>query len=328
MTRVAVVGASGFVGRAAATALAGGGHEVVEVSAPRLRCRTSDPAAIAALASEQGDACRNLSERFAGCYSVVNAAGDPDASSNDQAALLGANALLPAVVAEAALHSGVVRLVHVSSAVVQADRPVLDDTAPAAGFSAYSTSKVAGEQVLYRYRSEYQLWVTAYRPPSVHSTDRRVSRLISRIARSPLASVAGLGDQASPQALIANVGSAIAFLAVCTAEPPAVVHHPSEGLTARDVMVLFGAGRTPKRLPPTIATALVGVAKFGGRLLPALSANARRVEILWLGQQQAASWLTAAGWTPPVGRDGWAALGQELSVARQVRRSSALARPI
>jgi hypothetical protein len=41
-------------------------------------------------------------------------------------------------------------------------------------------------------------------------------------------------------------------------------------------------------------------------------ANARRLEMLWLGQKQAHSWLTQNGWSPVVGAARWRALGAEL----------------
>lgn len=310
MSRVAVVGASGFVGTAVVDALTAAGHDVVAVWAPRVAAQAADPASLRAQAARIVATTPDLVEAVRGCAAVVNAAGDPDASSLDRAALLGANALVPAVVLEACQRAGVPRLVHVSSAVVQGDTAVLDEAPAGSGFSPYSDSKVAGEVVLES--ADDRPLVVVYRPPSVHGPDRRVSRMTARIARSRLASVAGRGDRPSPQALIGNVGSAVAFLATCEQRPPPRVAHPSEGLTTADVMRLLGAGHEPWHLPVPAVRGLLALARAAGRWLPSVRTNARRVEVLWLGQAQAASWLSNAGWVAPIGREGWLELGRAL----------------
>lgn len=318
MTRAAVLGAGGFVGTATTQALKAGGHEVVVVPAPRVATLDTDASALRAQAAQLVDRTPDLVESLRGCHVVINAAGDPDASSVDRATLFGANALVPAVVLEAARRAGVARMVHVSSAVVQADLATLDDAIAGAGFSPYSESKVAGEAVLQS--SDLPPAVVLYRPPSVHGSERRVSRMTARIARSAGASVAGRGDRPSPQALIDNVGSAIAFLATCDQLPPRRVAHPSEGLTTGDVMRLLGDGQEPLHLPAAVARGVVTLMRSLGRLLPVFGTNARRVEILWFGQGQAPSWLESAGWAAPVGRDGWTALGRDLSMLRKSNR--------
>ena len=304
--RVALAGASGFVGSAVAAVLSDG-HDVVPVSVPRLRsgARTADD--VRRAAGAEADARADLVRQLVGVDVLVNAAGDPDASSADEGALFGANAVLPALLVAAATEAGVARVVHVSSAVVQNDRPTLDSSEEMVGFSPYSASKVVAEEVL---RSAAGV-VVRYRPPSVHASGRRVTSMISRIAGSPAATVARPGDQPTPQALLPNVASAIAFLATTDARPPAVVHHPSEGVTVTSLMSDLSGGRRPVRLPRAVAHAVVRAAKLVGRFHRPTAANARRVELLWLGQAQAPSWLTEAGWRPPVGREGWRALGQE-----------------
>jgi hypothetical protein len=44
-----------------------------------------------------------------------------------------------------------------------------------------------------------------------------------------------------------------------------------------------------------------------------LAANARRLEMLWLGQDQADSWLTQAGWRPVAGHERWLEIGRMLA---------------
>lgn len=304
--KIAIVGASGFVGSALKGVLSEQGHEVSEVRAPRVA-----HADAAGGLDAQGAAVDELVFEFEGLNAVVNCSGNPDASEQNGEELIAANAISPAVVARAAARAGVGRLVHVSSAVVQGRRPQLDETDSTEEFSAYAYSKAEGER-LVRQESPTS---TIYRPPSVHAESRRVTAMTAKIAGSPLATVAAPGSQHSPQALIGNVASAIAFLATTDKEPPAIVIHPWEGLTSLDVMELLG-GKRPVVVPRALARGVCNGLELAGRKVPAVAANARRVEMLWFGQDQADSWLTSAGWTPPYGRDAWRALGETIRSRR------------
>jgi putative NADH-flavin reductase len=308
---VALVGASGFVGSAVKHHLEQVGHFVRPIKSPRLMTGVREVTRLIEQAQTSVHA-EEIAVQLRGVDAVVNAAGNPDASSPDADALFGANALLPRIVAEASSAASVPRMIHVSSAVVQNDRPVLDESEELFPFSPYSASKVAGEEVL-RMSPVDGSSVTRYRPPSVHALSRRVTRRVAKIASSPLASVAAPGTQPSPQALLTNVAAAIGYLATCEPLPPPVVVHPWEGLTAEDVMLVLGGGRKPKRLPQALARALVTSARLAGRAIPPAASNARRVELLWLGQRQAASWLTSQGWAPPEGIEAWRELGKTVS---------------
>lgn len=308
LDRIALVGASGFVGTAVADALRDQTRaEVVAIKAPRLTTKARTAEELLAEASIS-PAVREVAALLRGVDVLINAAGDPDASSLDEDALFGANALLPAVLLNAARMAEVHRFVHVSSAVVQNDKDVLDSSEDLRPFSPYSASKCSGEEVL---RGVSDLSVVRYRPPSVHAPSRRVTRMIRSIASSPLASVARPGDQPTPQALLPNVAAAVAHLATGDVEPPAVVHHPSEGLTVSTLMEDLSGGRRPIRIPRWLARAGVRSGKALGRLHMPTAANARRVELLWIGQRQDESWLTVEGWVPPVGREGWRSLAQK-----------------
>lgn len=313
--RVAVVGASGFVGGAVAAALEERGCDVARVKAPRLGpvdpVLAETPTDDANLRARLLTGVPELAEALSGAEIVVNCAGEPDASARDAGALSAANAVLPGVVGAAAREAGARRYVHVSSAVVQGRLPVLDSSERVDPFTAYSRSKVAGERWA---RAAGPRNTVLYRPPSVHARSRRVTRLTARIARSPLACVAAPADSPTPQALIENVGSAVAFLATCDEEPPPVVHHPWEGLTTAGLLMAL-SGKTPRTLPRGPARALVNAMEAAGRGAAPLAANARRVEMIWFGQAQARSWLQDAGWVPPAGPEAWEALGRELAGA-------------
>lgn len=305
---VAVFGATGFVGRAVVSALRG--LEVRPIGAPRLRSDARSLTAALSASSVDTHLLEQLTSELQGVDVVINAAGDPDASSLDGDRLYGANAVVPGVLLRAARAAGVERFVHVSSAVVQNDKAVLDSSECMRPFSAYSGSKVLGEEVV-RELADGGIEVVRYRPPSVHAPGRRVTQRIARIARTPLGSVASPGDQPSPQALLPNVADAVAFLAVSPLTPPTVVHHPSEDVTVTSLMEDLGGGRRPTRIPRPLARLVVLAARLLGRLHHPTAANARRVEILWLGQAQDRSWLQEAGWQPVVSRDGWRELVKE-----------------
>jgi hypothetical protein len=105
------------------------------------------------------------------------------------------------------------------------------------------------------------------------------------------------------------VAAAVSFLALIDEDVPPVVHHPWEGTTVGGLLLDLGDGRAPRELPVALARAVVESAKRAGRLHPPTAANARRLELLWFGQEQDSSWLTAAGWRPPVGLEEWRRIG-------------------
>ncbi|WP_396230278.1 NAD-dependent epimerase/dehydratase family protein [Dietzia sp. CH92] len=284
-----MVGASGFVGSAVCKAVSERGHSVQQVRAPRLKHR-SDTIPITELAAIQA--------AVAGSFALVNCAGVPDASGGDLSQLIPANATLPRLLAEVASTAGV-RFIHVSSAAVQGRVPILDARTDTSPFSPYSHSKADGERAALSYPE-----TIVYRPPGVHGADREVTKRLIKFAKSRLASVAKPGSANTAQALLDNVADAIAFLATTDASPPSIVSHPSEGLTVQSLLEDLG-GKSPLRLPRWFARTIVGCAFHLACVRPGFAGIARRLEILWFGQEQAPSWLTAAGWTPPIARMGW-----------------------
>ena len=304
--RVVVFGATGFVGTEVICALRGRGVAVLALTTPRLPPVRAERAED--LLHDFSDDIANLAGRLYHTDCVINSAGIAEAESTDEELLIAANGLVPGYLAMAAFMAGVPRFVQVSSAAVQGRKEVLDSSFNVAPFSPYSRSKTLGALLARKAHPG----TVEYRPPGVHGADRRVSQMTARIARSRLSSVARPSSSPSPQALLKNVGDAIAFLSTSRVPPPAIVAHPSEGLTTASVLTLLG-GRRPLEIPRTLARSVVAIGMTVGRIVPSVRVNTRRVEMLWFGQSQAASWLTESGWKPPAGHDEWKELGHLLS---------------
>lgn len=306
MTVVSVVGGTGFIGSSCVEEFGRSGNHVLKIRAPRLSCDLVGASSSAIPKSLP--IVTQLARQFEGSDVVVNAAGSPLATAGALTSnLIGANVMLPRVVAAACELVGVARLVHVSSAAVQGKR-VLDESDAMEPFSAYSRSKALGEQMLRRDRGD-ALQITCFRPTSVHGPTRQVSRTLCRIARSPLSSVAGRGEGPTPQVLVENTASAIAFCATSTSAPPPIVLQPSEGQTCVSLLKLLGLGKAPVQVPKLLASTLVRSAKR----VPLFDGQVRRLEMLWFGQAQTDGWLTKERWRPPVDYTGWELLASRMS---------------
>lgn len=296
--RVALLGASGFVGSEVKRALERRGATVVAVESPRLTTSARDLATLTTELESPDVTARSgeFAVTFDGCDAVVNAAGVAVATGGGDA-LFGANALLPAVVARA-VPAGA-RFVHISSAAVQGRRARLDESTELEPFSPYSASKALGERLTAQERPG----AVVYRPTSVQGAGRPVTQSLVRVLSSPAASVAGRGEDPTPQVLVGNVADAVAFLALTTEEPPRVVLHPWEGLTTSELVSVVG-GREPFHVPRIVAKMLVTLGHLVGRWSGAVAGVVRRVEMLWFGQLQGTSWLDNR-WTPVHGPEKW-----------------------
>jgi nucleoside-diphosphate-sugar epimerase len=297
---VAVVGGFGFVGSAIAGALEAAGVTVLRLSAPRLKSDGDGAASLVVEAKAATAEIAALAAAIGAVDVVINAAGVADAVGDQTAEMLGANALLPRVVREAAVAAGAGRYVHISTAAVQGRRNPIDETLAVEPFSLYTRSKAWGEQTLADCPE-----TVIFRPTSVHGVERSVSRSVAKLARSPLASVAGDGSAPTPQVLVENVGSAVAFVALHEGTVPPIVLQPWEGLTTASLIEVLG-GRRARRVPRKLAQGLVSAL----RRAPAakVAANVRRLEMLWFGQRQVDGWLSTTEWRAPSGSAQWRAL--------------------
>ncbi|WP_261563444.1 NAD-dependent epimerase/dehydratase family protein, partial [Frankia tisae] len=302
MTRIALFGATGFIGAACAAALFGAGHEVLPRPARRLWVDGE------ALAHEPRRAYRphlaRLAAELDGVEAVVNAAGVAVSAARPSPGLVGANAAWPLLLADACEQAAVPRLVHVSTAAVQGRADRLDESLRYAPVNPYARSKTLGEQLLRDAAAAGRVAVTLYRPPSVHGPGRRMTTAFAAFCqRWPLVTC-GDGDQPVPVALIGNVGAAVAAI-LAARSAPLVVSHPYEGHTVRTLYETFAPGRPLCPLPTRAVRLLLRAAEPTGQWLPPLSAVCRRAELLLFGQGQESGWLDARSFRLPLGQPAW-----------------------
>ena len=291
--RWAVLGATGFIGSAIVRHLVAQGADVLPLSAPRVELspQMNDGKQVAALAEGHPEAAR-LAEALSGVDVVINAAGMATPDGRASAALYGADSLLPAIVAAAAIRAKVGRFIHLSSAAVQGNRQVLDASSEVAPFSAFSHAKALGERAVLalvgRETSDTDMLII--RATSVQGPGRPTTESLRRIAGSPLSSVAAPGDYPTVVSSLGGLTSFVEKAGRSTAALPPILLQPWEGLNVRQVLELAG-DRPPIVLPAWLCRGTVTAGRTLGRAVPKVAGLARRVEIMWFGQKQGASGL-------------------------------------
>ncbi|MEU5911919.1 NAD(P)-dependent oxidoreductase [Micromonospora sp. NPDC047527] len=321
--RVAVLGSSGFVGRAVVAALSSQGVEVQPVRAPRLSWPLAQALRVDAVPSGlDEEVVAELAEHLHGAQTVINTAGLPDGSALDSAELYGGNALLPTLVARASALVNAQRLVHVSSAAAQGPM-ALDETPRTMPFSPYSRSKAIGERML---RREDCVDTVIYRSTWVHDVDRPNTRALIRLAQSPMSCVAGDGDAPTPQVLIEDVVASIVHLGLVSGPVPPIVLQPPNGMTTGLLLRLLG-GREPRHLPPLLAWYATSFVNAYGKTSLRANAHARRVDMLLFGKRQAPGWLAEQGLAPQLRPEAWERLRTAGTSLAPTPGADAVARP-
>ncbi len=287
----AVYGASGFVGSALVEYLRT--HDVVvrELRASRLQLDPGidEPGAIVQLALSS-DVLPSMLQELRDVDVVVNAAGLATPGCEDSEDLYGANSLLPVVIAEAAKVSNVRRFIHLSSAAVQGNSPIIDETARYRPFSPYSRSKARGEQALLVYcrtlsESDHPLSISIVRATSVQGSGRPTTESLRRIASSWVASVASPGDQPSIVSSVAGLVQYVERVSIYNGQVPPIVLQPWEGMTTTEVLEYAGS-RRPRKLPRWFCVICIRASHIAGIFLPGVRAASRRLEVMWFGQRQ------------------------------------------
>lgn len=296
-SRWKVIGASGFVGSAIVARLNAEGISVDPIEVPRLATRSLDVDSIIDEAEQLEGIIDSLAEAFASAQVVVNAAGLAAPNMQDLPPLMGANALLPAVIAIAAQRTGVRRVIHLSSAAVQGPRPVLDASEETAPFSAYSFSKTLGEEALLDLQDyfleehpESAPELCILRATSVQGRGRRTTELFAKMASSPFASVAGAGQGKSPVSSVYALAEFVVMLGTFPGELPTIVLQPWEGATVASASLDAGR-RKPHHLPEWLCRAAIKAGyKVSELMNDRFSGSVRKVEVMWFGQGIDDSW--------------------------------------
>lgn len=296
-----VIGASGFVGSSIVARLNAEGISVDPIEAPRLATRALDSATIIEEAQLLEGIIDSLADAFAGAQVVVNAAGLAAPNMQDVSALVGANALLPAVIAIAAQRTGVRRVIHLSSAAVQGAKPTLDASEYTAPFSAYSFSKALGEEALLDLQDTFletaaregtsdSVELCVLRATSVQGRGRRTTEVFAKMASSPLASVAGTGTRKSPVSSSYALAEFVVKIGSFEGDLPSIVLQPWEGATVASTMTDAGR-RKPKHLPEWLCRLAVKAGYTVSEIMnDRFQGSVRKVELMWFGQDLDDSW--------------------------------------
>ena len=284
MKRVAITGATGFVGSHLLDRL--GDHEVA------LLVRGEQAAAALArprrtiVRGGVGDE-RALDALAAGADVVIHVAGLVAARSERE--FLAVNRDGTAAVARACLRAGVRRLVYVSSIAAtgpaEAGRPVHDATRPRP-VTPYGRSKLAGEDAVRAAGVEHVI----VRPPVVYGPrDRQIFRLF-RLARLGVAPLMGDGSQVLSVIHARDLADAIVAASGAPAGRTYHAAHP-EIVSQRALAEAIGraVGRSPWLVPLPAPVVRASLAVSG-----ALARLARRATVLDPTREQE---LLGPAWT-------------------------------
>lgn len=306
-----VIGASGFVGSAVLTRLRALNIDTDPIEAPRLLTKQTTARGVIEEARKLEGIIDSLADSFAGADVVINASGIAAPNLQELPPLMGANALLPAIIAIAAQRTGVRRVIHLSSSAVQGSQKTITDSRQTHPFSAYSFSKATGEEVLLTIGSYLRDSATAGKAPgasssqvatyhavelcilratSVQGAGRRTTAAFAKIASSPLASVAGKGHHPSPVSSSYALADFVARLGQFDGQLPEIVVQPWEETTCESVLIDAGR-RRPLHLPrPLCALAIKAGYAISEALNDRFQGTVRRVEVMWFGQEIDDSW--------------------------------------
>jgi len=290
--RVAVTGASGFIGRHVTATLAARGDEAVAVRRPF--------------------EASALERMFRDVGAVVHLAGVVSAVRERE--YVDANVEGTRAVAEAARAAGV-RLVHISSLAAAGPAPAAaprSEDDPPRPLTAYGRSKLAGEQVL---RGMSGLRFVALRPGVVYGPGDRALLTLFRMARLGVLPLVGRAGAAYTIVHVADVVRAIAAAIDADLSGDAIfVGHPMPA-AARDILEGVRAAVAPTARIVRVPMAITRIAAVGGDLAGAIRGRPAPINSSRYAE------LAAAGFVCRVDR-----LRERLGVVAQIDLGDGLAR--
>jgi nucleoside-diphosphate-sugar epimerase len=296
--RVAVTGATGFVGGHLLERL-GGGEVSCLARAPSEALARSGCRVVTGAISDAAA----LDTLVAGADVVFHVAGT--IAGRSEAEFLAVNRDGTAAVAQACRRARVGRLLHVSSLAVtgpaERGRPV-DETSSPRPVTAYGRSKLAGEEAVRASGAAF----TIMRPPIVYGPRDRQTLQLFRLTRWGVVPLLGDGAQELSLVHAADLADALIAAAAARDAEGRVYHaaHP-EVVTQRALLqeIARAVGTRPRLVPVPDAAVRAGLAVAG-----ALSRVVGRRTLVEPGK---APELLAAAWTcatEALGRDtGWRA---------------------
>ncbi|CAE6845239.1 NAD-dependent epimerase/dehydratase family protein [Paraburkholderia domus] len=304
VTRIAITGANGFVGRTLSRTLLQQGASVTGVVRASGSCEAGvDVIRIGAREFADSAATAQLEEAFRGCKTVVHLAARvhmfDDTAADPLAAFRVTNVEGSLRVAEAAQRAGARRLVFMSSikALAESDsgRP-LKESDVRRPMDAYGVSKAEAEAALLEFGASSGLEIVILRPPLVYGPQVRANflRLLDLIAKGVPLPIGAVSARRS-LCFVDNLASATAL---CAIHPMAAgnMFHVSDG---EDPTVSQLARMLGKHLgrPARLLRVPVSLLEFGGRLMGRTSEIERLTKSLQLDCSHIRDVLK---WQPPV----------------------------
>ena len=181
--RVAVTGASGFIGRPLVARLRTEGHDV---AASDLKAGEG----VTALdLRDRGGAHHWISHARPDVVVALGAISGPMVAPDDPELVFDSNIGGTLNVLEAMRRAGVTRLVFLSSIAVYArrgDRSPVPEEAALASIDPYSASKVAGEAMVAAYAARFRLSATSLRVSTVYGPGRATPYIIGKLIQSAI----------------------------------------------------------------------------------------------------------------------------------------------
>lgn len=289
--KIAVTGATGYIGRQLVRVAAERGHGVLAL----VRRPNDELARFASQHAIDGQLPRYLE----GVDAIIHLAGLAHVCRtrrSDGAAFDDANRQLALTVAEAAQRACVARFAYVSSIGVHGNwsgDPIVESS-PFAPDTPYAMSKLMGEQALARFHVSAPSRLVIVRPPMVYGPDcpgnfPRLARLVTRGLPLPFAAV-------SARRSFVHVGNLIDFL--LEAVRPGitgecfVVGDGSDFSLAQLVTLMAGAAGVRSRMFP-VPPALLRAGARAVRLRREMESLTRPMLVDWSHAR------TALGWSPP-----------------------------
>lgn len=297
--KVALTGASGFLGRAVAARLAAAGHHV------RALTRDGAPVPGAAEAVACGDLlAADHAALLAGCDAVVNCAArvhvlKREAPEAAEAAYRAMNRDLPLRLAEAARAAGVRRFVQLSSlaAVASATAPgeVLTDTSPPRPATPYGRAKLEADAALGAM-SDAAFSIACLRPPVIHGPGAGAwFGMLAKAAQLGLPLPVGGIANARSFAFVGNMADAVRAALEGDAAGAFLVTDSAPLSTAdlyRRLLALHGHGNRAWRWPAPLI-------ELPARLL----LGARAGSLLGNAAASRERFAATFGWMPPIPMD-------------------------